>query len=66
MSSLVPLLLQLLLGVGLAGVVGGPYILYLAYFKPGTYRKPELAKKQGAAAFIVGAAILLIYFHPWG
>ncbi len=60
------ILIKLLLGLGLGCAVGGPYILYLAYFKPATFAKPGLAKKQGLAAFVVGAAILLIYFHPWG
>ncbi len=59
------ILVKLLLGIGLAGAVGGPYILLLAYFKPATFPKPGLAKKQGLAAFLIGIAILLIYFHPW-
>ena len=59
------LLVKLLLGVGLAGAVGGPYIIFLAYIRPATFAKPGLAKKQGVVAFLVGAAILLIYFHPW-
>jgi hypothetical protein len=59
------ILVKLLLGIGLAGAVGGPYILFLAYFRPRTFPKPGLAKKQGLAAFLIGAAILLIYFHPW-
>ena len=56
------ILIKLLLGVGLAGAVGGPYILYLAYFRPQTFVKPGLARKQGAAAFVVGAAIFVVYF----
>ena len=59
------ILVKLLLGVGLAGAVGGPYIVCLAFFRPATFAKPGLAKRQGVAAFLVGAAILLIYFHPW-
>jgi hypothetical protein len=60
------ILIKLVLGVGLAGAVGGPYILYLAFFKPGTFVKPALAKRQGAIAFVIGAAILVVYFlHPW-
>jgi hypothetical protein len=59
------ILVKLLLGIGLAGAVGGPYILLLAYLRPGTFPKPGLAKRQGAVAFLIGAAILLIYFHPW-
>jgi MFS family permease len=52
------LMARLLLGIGLAGVVGGPYILILAFFNPGTYRKPELAKKQGLAAALIGMVLL--------
>jgi amino acid permease len=51
---------MLLLGVGAAGLVGGPYILYLAFFKPGTFPKPKLARWQGAAAFLVGVVLLVI------
>ena len=51
-----------LLALGAAGVVGGPYILYLAFFKPNIFLKPKLAKWQGLAAFIVGVLILLWYF----
>jgi hypothetical protein len=56
------ILIKMLLGVGLAGAVGGPYILYLAYFRPQIFAKPALAKKQGAVAFVVGAAIFVVYF----
>ena len=59
------LLIKLLLGVGLAGAVGGPYIMLLAFVRPATFAKPGLAKRQGLVAFLVGAAILLVYFHPW-
>jgi amino acid permease len=52
------LLARLLLGIGLAGAVGGPYILILAFTQPGTYRKPELAKKQGLTAALVGIVLL--------
>ena len=55
----------LLLAVGLAGVVGGPYILFIAFFKPGTFLKPNLAKRQGVVAFLVGVVLLLLYFKPW-
>jgi hypothetical protein len=54
---------MLLLGVGAAGVVGGPYILYLAFFKPQTFPKPKLAKWQGAAAFLVGAILLFVLYR---
>ena len=50
---------MLLLGVGSAGLVGGPYVLYLAFFKPGIFPKPGLAKWQGAIAFLVGLALLV-------
>ena len=56
------LLARLMLGIGLAGVVGGPYVLILAFFKTGTFLKPELAKKQGAAATLLGIVILWIGF----
>lgn len=51
-----------LLGVGAAGLIGGPYILYLAFFKPGLYPKPNKAKWQGAAAFVVGVVLLVVLF----
>jgi hypothetical protein len=50
---------MLLLGMGAAGLIGGPYILYLAFFKPDTFLKPTLAKWQGAVAFVVGAVLLI-------
>jgi hypothetical protein len=53
---------MLLLGVGAAGVVGGPYILYLSFVKPEMFPKPNLARWQGAAAFIVGAGLLFFLF----
>jgi hypothetical protein len=53
---------MLLLGVGAAGLVGGPYIFYLAFHKPQIFPKPKLAKWQGAAAFLVGAVLLIILF----
>jgi hypothetical protein len=55
----------LLLAIGLAGVVGGPYILFIAFFKPDTFLKPDLAKRQGLVALLVGAVLLLLYFKPW-
>ena len=54
---------MLLLGVGAAGLVGGPYILYLAFTKPGIFPKPKLAKWQGVAAFLVGAILLLVLVY---
>ncbi len=54
---------MLLLGVGAAGFIGGPYILYLAYFRPDTFPKPNLAKWQGAAAFVVGVVLLCIFYY---
>jgi hypothetical protein len=54
---------MLLLGIGAAGVVGGPYVLYLAFYRPEMFPKPKLAKWQGAAAFLVGVGLLiLLYF----
>ncbi|MBN2386712.1 MAG: hypothetical protein JXB85_06790 [Anaerolineales bacterium] len=55
---------MLLLGVGMAGVVGGPYILYLAFFKPDIFPRPKRARWEGALAFVVGVVLLLMYFKP--
>jgi hypothetical protein len=54
---------MLLLGVGAAGLIGGPYILYLAFFKPQTFPKPKLARWQGAVAFVVGAVLLYVLYR---
>jgi hypothetical protein len=54
---------MLLLGVGAAGLIGGPYILYLAFFKPAIFPKPKLAKWQGAVAFLVGVVLLFILYR---
>ena len=51
-----------LLAIGLTGAIGGPYVLYLAFFKPGLYPRPQLAKWQGSIATVVGVAILLWFF----
>jgi hypothetical protein len=56
---------MLLLGIGAAGAIGGPYILYLAFFKPGIFPKPKLAKWQGVIAFLVGAGLLVALFTLW-
>ena len=56
------MLRMLLFGVGSAGLVGGPYILYLAFFKPHIFPKPKLARWQGAAAFLIGAILLGVLF----
>jgi hypothetical protein len=53
---------MLLYGIGAAGLFGGPYILYLAFFKPETFPKPKLAKWQGAAAFLIGVVLLVVVF----
>jgi hypothetical protein len=53
---------MLLLGVGAAGLVGGPYIIYLAFSKPQIFPKPKLAKWQGMAAFLVGVVLLGILY----
>ena len=53
---------MLLLGVGSAGMLGGPYILYLAFYKPQTFLKPTLAKWQGLAAFLIGGLLLFFLF----
>ena len=60
MSSIVRMLLY---GIGAAGLFGGPYILYLAFFKPQTFPKPKLAKWQGAVAFVIGAILLIVLFN---
>jgi hypothetical protein len=57
------MLRMLLLGVGAAGLFAGPYILYLAFFKPQTFQKPALAKWQGTAAFLIGAALLVVLYN---
>jgi|WetSurMetagenome_2_1015567.scaffolds.fasta_scaffold206354_1 hypothetical protein len=57
MSSIVKMLL---LGIGSAGVVGGPYILYLARFRPGIFPKPKLARTQGIIALLVGLILIAI------
>jgi amino acid permease len=54
---------MILLGVGAAGLIGGPYILYLAFAKPQIYPKPKLAKWQGAAAFLVGVILLIVLYN---
>ncbi|MFH1524198.1 MAG: hypothetical protein ABIF04_04475 [Chloroflexota bacterium] len=56
---------MLMLGVGAAGLIGGPYILYLAFFKPGIFPKPKLAKWQGVIAFVVGVVVLIFLIKPW-
>jgi|GEM_PF-1407169 len=56
------LLARLILGIGLAGAVGGPYILILAFSRPGTFLKPDLAKKQGAVATLLGIVLLWVGF----
>jgi hypothetical protein len=56
------MLRMLLLGVGSAGLIGGPYILYLAFFKPHTFLKPNLARWQGVVAFLIGAVLLVVLF----
>lgn len=53
---------MLLYGVGAAGVIGGPYIMYLAFFKPQTFPKPKQARWQGAVAFLIGVVLLYILF----
>jgi hypothetical protein len=55
---MVTMVRMLLLGIGSAGIIGGPYVLYLAFFKPHTFVKPALAKWQGAAAFVIGGILL--------
>ena len=56
------MLRMFLLGVGAAGVIGGPYILYLAFYKPETFPKPMLARRQGVAAFLVGVVLLILLY----
>jgi hypothetical protein len=53
---------MLLLGVGAAGLVGGPYVLYLAFSRPGIFPKPKLAKWQGLVAFLVGVVLLTVLY----
>jgi hypothetical protein len=54
---------MLLLGVGAAGLIGGPYILYLAFFKPAIFPKANLAKWQGAVIFLVGIVLLFVLYY---
>jgi hypothetical protein len=54
---------MLFYGVGAAGLIGGPYVLYLAFFKPGMFPRPTLAKWQGLVAFLVGAIVLFVLFR---
>jgi hypothetical protein len=54
---------MLLLGVGAAGLIGGPYILYLALTKPEMYHKPKLARWQGGIAFLIGAVLLFVLYR---
>jgi amino acid permease len=54
---------MLLFGVGAAGLIGGPYIIYLSFTKPGLYPKPRLAKWQGLAAFLIGAVLIVILIY---
>jgi hypothetical protein len=51
-----------LLGIGAAGLVGGPYVLYLAFTKPAIFPKPKLAKWQGLAALLIGVILLTILY----
>jgi hypothetical protein len=60
MSSMVRMLL---LGVGAAGLIGGAYILFLAFYKPRTFVKPKLARWQGAVALVVGAVLLFVLYR---
>jgi hypothetical protein len=54
---------MLLLGVGAAGLIGGPYILYLAFFKPEIFPKARLARWQGAVIFLVGIVVLFVLYY---
>lgn len=59
MSTIIRMLLY---GVGAACAVGGPYILYLAFYRPSIFPRPNLAKRQGAIAFIIGVVLLTVMF----
>jgi hypothetical protein len=59
---MVTMLRMLLFGVVSAGLIGGPYILYLAFYKPRTFLKPKLARWQGAVAFLIGLILLVALF----
>jgi hypothetical protein len=63
MSTIVRMLLY---GIGAAGLFGGPYIIYLAFFKPEIFPKPKLAKWQGAAAFLIGGILLFVVLKLQG
>jgi len=55
------ILIKMLLAVGLTGVVGGPYVFFVAQYRPRTFVKPGLAKRQGLIAFGIGLAIFAVY-----
>ncbi|MGB8213374.1 MAG: hypothetical protein WCE68_07425 [Anaerolineales bacterium] len=59
MSTIIRMLLY---GVGAAGFFGGPYILYLAFYKSEIFPRPKQAKWQGAVAFLVGVVLLTVLF----
>ncbi len=55
---------MLVYGVCVIGLLTGAYILFLAYTRPTTsFRKPQLARRQGLIAIAIGllalAAILI-------
>ncbi len=46
-------------GVCVITLLTGAYILYLANYRPRTFRKPVLAKRQGAIVLLIGMLALV-------
>ncbi len=47
-------------GVCVITLLTGIYILYLANFRPRSFRKPVLAKRQGAIVLLIGVLTLIV------
>jgi hypothetical protein len=64
-GDIMPAIIEMLTyGICVIGLLTGVYILYLANYRPRTFRKPVLAKRQGAIAFVIGVlalAVILIF-----
>ncbi len=51
---------MVLYGVCVIALLSGVYILYLANYKPKTFRKPVLAKRQGGIVLLIGVLTLVV------
>ncbi len=49
---------MLVYGGSIICLLTGAYILYLTKFRPRTFRKPQLARRQGLITLLVGAVLL--------